>query len=320
MTEKDMMERAIMKKISILLVIVMLVSCLLCFTGCSEYTRDNSNEWQTKFDITHPNLAGAGDSEATANDTGWYSTLIDDFNSWDTSTWACSPEGNRVDGYWCDEMVNITDGKAVITSKNITNNTHKDCKCPENGLFTSGIETRYFNDKGDSIALFEQAFGYFEVRVQLPKSGGMWSAFWLQTENMRNVGNKGVDGSEIDVYESSFYNTKQSNVGHAIHYDGYDPKHHKCGDTVRDTGKNLYDGYHTFAVKWTPDEYVFYVDNEPTWATDFGGVSKVPAFLRLTCEIKPNGTGPYGQKLGEFDDNSEFIIDYVKVYQNKNYL
>ena len=61
-----------------------------------------------------------------------------------------------------------------------------------------------------------------------------------------------------------------------------------------------------------------------TWATDDGGVSKVKEFLRLTVEIDAgDGWGPHGQKIGQFDDSNsndtDFLVDYVKVWQNENY-
>lgn len=288
-------------------------------SGCNkEYTRDNGDEWKTKFDTTAPDLTNAGEGETAANQAGWFLTLNEEFDG-DTlpELFAPSPHGLRNTEYWCDQMVSLRDGNAVIAAAYDDNHQCDVCGAVK-GEFTSGIETRKMVD-GKSVSLFEQAFGYFEARVKLPQSGGMWSAFWLQSEGQGNLGFGGEDGTEIDIYESSFYNTNRTQMGHALHYDGYDPKHHKCQDTIRDTGIDLYDGYHTFALKWTPEEYVFYVDGQVQWASDFGGVSKVPAFLRLTNEVRPGKTGPYGQRLGDFE-SGEFLVDWVRVYQNVNYL
>ena len=68
----------------------------------------------------------------------------------------------------------------------------------------------------------------------------------------------------------------------------------------------------------------FYIDGEPTWATSDGDVSRVKEFLRLTVEIDAGDEyGPHGQKIGQFshnnNDNEDFLIDYVKVWQNENY-
>ena len=111
-------------------------------------------------------------------------------------------------------------------------------------------------------------------------------------------------------------------MGHALLWDGYSG-HGKVEDFITPLEQNLYDGYHTFALKWTPEYYVFYIDGQPTWATDAGGVSKVREFLRLTVEIDAgNEWGPHGKNIGSFDDRisaDDFMIDYVKVLQNEEF-
>ena len=70
-----------------------------------------------------------------------------------------------------------------------------------------------------------------------------------------------------------------------MHYDAYDAPWYRSGGQVRDVGYDLYDGeYHTYALWWSPDKYVFYVDGKSVWTTDYAGVSKVPEFMRLTVE------------------------------------
>ena len=283
-----------------------------------EYRRDRSNAWKEKFDFSLPVLDSAGQGVSSANAQGWYLTLSEDFDGNALPPlFSPSLHGLRATEYWCDQMVSVKDSCAVIAARRETAHDCPVCKARA-GDFTGGIETcKKVN--GKSVPLFEQAFGYFEARVKLPASGGMWSAFWLQSESVRQVGFGGEDGTEIDIYESSFYRTGRTKMGHALHFDGYHPAHHKCMDTVRDTGTDLYSGWHTFALKWTPNEYVFYIDGRADWASDFGGVSKVPAYLRFTNEIRPQKVGPYGQRLGKFDGGT-FYIDWVHVYQNINYL
>lgn len=310
-------------------------------SGCSKKDDDS---WKTdeRYDLSVPVL----------NQDGWYLVFEDDFNGnalneniifgekytgsreiWTTSPhairWASNNDSKPEQAcWWCPEMVEIKDSNAVIHSRYEDNHV---CNgdCPQQGRFTSGIETRLISgdnndNKGtDDTLLFAQAFGYFECRVKLPKSQGLWSAFWLQSSNMRKVGNDGEDGTEIDVYESAFLNSKKSRMGHALLWDGYG-KNGKVADYIGNLEQNLYDGYHTFALKWTPEYYVYYIDGKATWATDAGGVSKVKEFLRLTVEIDAgDGFGPHGQKIGKFshnnEDNDDFLIDYVKVWQNENY-
>ncbi len=330
-----------MKKFLCCFLIGTIVTGMLMFYGCSKKEDDS---WKTndKYDLSVPVL----------NEDGWYMVFEDDFNgnalnegitfgekyTGNGEIWTTSPHAVRWKSdndkkpeqscWWCPEMVEVKDSNAVIHSRYEDNHI---CNgdCPKQGRFTSGIETRLItgdnnDNKGTSdTMLFDQAFGYFECRVKLPKSQGLWSAFWLQSSNMRKVGNDGEDGTEIDVYESAFLNSKSSRMGHALLWDGYG-KDGRVADYIGELKQDLYDGYHTFALKWTPDYYVYYIDGKATWATDEGGVSKVKEFLRLTVEIDAgDGWGPHGQKIGKFshnnEENDDFLIDYVKVWQNENY-
>ncbi|MDE6565825.1 MAG: glycoside hydrolase family 16 protein, partial [Clostridia bacterium] len=303
--------------VSIFVAFLVLFVMLICLSGC-EYKTFKGGGWKNKFDISNPNLELAGDSVTTANSSGWYSTMIEDFDSQDSIKNLWQPVENvlRNEEYWCDKMVNVKNGQVEILAEKLDNHVCDNCFDKSN-YYTSGIITCR-SENGKRVPTFEQAFGYFEAKVKFPNSDGMWSAFWLQTTSQGQIGNGGRDGAEIDIYESSFWN-KKDYVGHCIHYDGYGSKH-RAGQATHSVGKDLYDGYHTFGLKWTPNEYVFYVDGVAVWATDFGGVCQVPAYIMLTNEIRQKAKyGPYGQKLGEFTGGT-FYIDYVKVYQNVNYL
>ncbi|MDE5983753.1 MAG: glycoside hydrolase family 16 protein [Eubacterium sp.] len=329
-----------MKKFVYLSIITVIIISIALLFGCS---KKPDMSWKDKgYDLSVPVLG----------EDGWYMVFEDDFEGtalnenisfgdrydgskeiWTTSPhairWKSNDENKPEQAcWWCPEMVEVKDSNAIIHSRYEDNHT---CNgdCPASGRFTSGIETRIIsgdnnNNKGtEDTMLFSQAFGYFECRVKIPNSDGLWSAFWLQSSNQRKVGNEGEDGTEIDVYESAFIKSKNSKMGHALLWDGYGSDS-KVDDYIGDIEQDLYDGYHTYALKWTPEYYVFYIDGQPTWATDGGNVSKVKEFLRLTVEIDAgDGWGPHGQKIGQFShnnaDNEDFMIDYVKVWQNENY-
>lgn len=330
-----------MKKFIIFALVCSLVCAVGLLCGCSKKDDDS---WKTneKYDLSVPVL----------NEDGWYLVFEDNFDgnalnenivfgdkyTGNKEIWTTSPHAVRWQSdndkkpeqacYWCPEMVEVKDSNVIIHSRYEDNHT---CSgdCPSAARFTCGIETRRIdgdnnNNKGTAdTLLFSQAFGYFECRAKIPASQGLWSAFWLQSSNMRKVGNEGRDGTEIDVFESAFINSKQSKMGHALLWDGY-AKDGKVSDYIGNLEQDLYDGYHTYALKWTPEYYVFYIDGKATWATSDGDVSRVKEFLRLTVEIDAgDGWGPHGQKIGQFshnnEDNDDFMIDYVKVWQNENY-
>lgn len=329
-----------MKKYICLICVAVILAGVAIIAGCS---RKPDMSWKDKgYDLSVPVL----------NEDGWYLVFEDDFDgnalnenivfgeryTGNKEIWTTSPHAVRWESdhkkkpeqacWWCPEMVEVRDSNVIIHSRYEDDHT---CggDCPSSGRFTSGIETRLIsgdnnNNKGtEDTLLFSQAFGYFECRAKLPNSDGLWSAFWLQSSNQRKVGNEGEDGTEIDVFESAFRRSKQSKMGHALLWDGYG-EDSKVEGYIGDLEQDLYDGYHTYALKWTPEYYVFYIDGVATWASNGGNVSKVKEFLRLTVEIDAgDGWGPHGQKIGKFshnnDDNDDFMVDYVRVWQNEDY-
>ena len=309
----------------IALIAICTLLAVVMLTGCNTYGIDKGDEWKMKYDLSNPQLNTDNTSigKENAREDGWYMTMNEEFNEGTMPKyWNPAENCRRNEAYWCDEMIEFRDGNAVI--KAVVDDNHKNtCKhkgCgTEHNRITSGIITcRTEDNKRTDDMLFSQAFGYYEVRCKVPNSDGIWSAFWLQTPTMGNIGNKGEDGAEIDIFESNFFR-RPNHVGSCVHYDGYKGEHRSLG-AVHEVPTNTYEGYHTYGLKWTPNEYVFYYDGEPTWATDYDGVCKVPAFLMLTSELRDEGiSGPYGDRLGKFSGNAEFLVDYVRVYQNTNY-
>lgn len=286
-----------------------LIVIFVCFTG---FKTDK------EFDTSLPDL----------DDGSWTETFHTDFTEIENmeqlyeAKWAPAQHGLRNVEYWCEQMIDFSDEGLIIHSERQTDHECDVCGASE-GIFTSGIDTRIKTDDSSEI-LFSQAYGYFEATVIVPRGTGMWSAFWLQSDYVGKVGHKGKDGSEIDIYESSFMRENPTKTGQAIHYDAYNAPWYRSNGNVADMKYDLYDGQpHKYALKWAPDEYVIYVDDTPVWASNYGGVSQVPEFLRLTVEIRPEQWGPYSQQIGDFvnhsDGTNDFIIKEVKVYQNKNY-
>lgn len=330
-----------LKKTAVLIIAAALIVTVgIMLSSCSK-KQDESWKTDESYDLSVPVLG----------DDGWYLVFEDDFDgnslnenikfgekyTGSREIWTTSPHAIRWESndekkpsqacYWCPETVEIKNSALVIHSRYESDHIC-DGDCPKEGRFTGGIESRKIvgdnnNNKGtNDEMLFSQAYGYFEVKAKFPNSQGLWSAFWLQSSNMRKVGNEGRDGTEIDVFESAFINAKGSQMGHALLWDGYGDDA-KSSPYITRLEQKLYDGWHTYALKWTPDYYVFCIDGTATWATRDGGVSRVKEFLRLTVEIDAgDGWGPHGQKIGQFDDSApadDFTVDYVKVYQNSSF-
>lgn len=155
---------------------------------------------------------------------------------------------------------------------------------------------------------FQQRYGYFEMRAQMQTQEGFWSAFWAMPAAPHKIGgieHGGMDGSEIDIFEK---NTLADSIVHNLHWNGYG-EHHKS-DGKRSTIAGVTNGFHTFSLLWTPDEYIFYVDGKQTWQTTAGGVSQVPVYLLISSE-----TGDWGGDITKASLPDEWLVDYVRAWQ-----
>jgi beta-glucanase (GH16 family) len=156
---------------------------------------------------------------------------------------------------------------------------------------------------------FEPLYGYFECRVRLQTQPGHWAAFWLQSPTYgKAIGDLAASGAEIDIFEylTSFGDSLQ----HTLHWDGYGADHKSAKAAAPVAG--LRQGWHTIGFLWTPDEYVFYVDGKETWRMR-DAVSRHTEYIILSLEV-----GPWAGDIAKAALPDAFLVDYVRVYQNRN--
>lgn len=243
--------------------------------------------------------------------------------NWSVPWW----ETERKGGYWHEDMIKVEDGNLVITT----------------AYMEEPLENYYIDKWGDEIDFkeykpgwytgclsskgkFTQCYGYFECRAILPKSTGMWSAFWMMNDMVGNVDGTGMDGTEVDIFESMFYKDNWWGAGGAvvsgIVYDGYgtDMKNDSIGKWF---ANNPYEEFNTYGLEWNENEYIFYINGIETGRLSTGGVSRNPEHLLISCEVAGSdgvafadrhGTGKISMKPG---DTAEFIVDYVRTYRYK---
>lgn len=206
----------------------------------------------------------------------------------DETKWNLPEEGNRKGGNWSPRSISL-DGRGHLL---IT--TFKD----GDRYFTGGINTK---------GKFERAYGFYICRAKFQRQPGHWSAFWLYDEvSTKRVGDDGRDGTEIDIMEKP---TRDEVVPHTLHWDvELYPRHGRATRSVEFPG--VMDGFHTFAVWWTPDEYIFYIDGVETWRTSAGGVCRTPLYVFVSDEI-----GRWGGDIRLAQLPDVFTVDYVRVYE-----
>lgn len=302
-----------------------------------------------------PNLVKPAAETEFQPGNDWQLVFEDNFDGeqLDTTKWhyGYAEEGVRRGGYWVDDAVMVQDGNLIIRT-----NYREDGKFGP-GWYTGTVETSKSTYKSPNGAVespdfkgFSAQYGYFEVRCQVPRSVGIWSAFWLMPDSnfKTDVPGGGDDGAEIDIFESPFMYvpTYKQTVSHAVHIDGY-------GDELKSSGsrqqfvRNLYNEFHTFALEWNETEYIFYVDGMETWRNSktvkeadvdadgnpYDTVAHCMEYMILSVEVggsEIDGVVTPGKVLedgeivdhwsgnpekNEKDQNYDFIVDYVKVYQ-----
>ena len=244
--------------------------------------------------------------------TGYTLTFCDEFDgsAVDTDKWNTPAQnGIRKGGYWSMDQCRVEDGNLIIKTE-----------YKPDGKYGAGWYTGSLLTTGT----FEQAFGYYECRCILPKGQGLWSAFWINCAGTGKVNGTGELGSEIDVFESPFgYKTGRDSwkVTSNIHYNGYELQTRYKNVVISALDNDPYENYNTYGVLWTEDEYIFYINGHEVGRTSYGGVSKVPEYIILSCEVDGAASVPTFGWSGDIRRNSagqdftaEFIVDYVRVY------
>ena len=217
----------------------------------------------------------------------WKLVFADEFDGeqLDPAKWEILGDWKRRDGFWT-KSESYLDGKGHLVLR-----TRQ-----EGERFVCGA----VRTKGK----FEHGYGYWVARCKLPTQPGHWPAFWLMSDGVGRVGDDGRDGTEIDIAEFPW---RDGRTTMNLHWDGYGKEHKSAGTKV--TIPAITNGFHTFALNWTPTNYTFYVNGEVVWQSAAGGVSQVPEFIKLTEEI-----GEWAGKIREAKLPDYFVVDYVRVY------
>jgi beta-glucanase (GH16 family) len=229
----------------------------------------------------------------TIEKKGWTLTFHDEFdgNTLDRKKWIDSYPGNErthsnnEQQYYAEDGWEVKDGILRFKAE----------KRAMGGMpYTSGMVSSY--------GKFAQEYGWFEIRAKFPKGKGMWPAFWLLPETK-------AWPPEIDVLE--ILGHEPDKVYMTNHWKNADGKHEYKGDSWK--GLDFSADFHTFALEWSPDAIVWYVDDVERYRTT-ANVPHEPMYILANLAV--GGDWP-----GMPDDATPFPgymdIDYIRVYKKK---
>ena len=180
---------------------------------------------------------------------------------------------------------------------------------------------------------FMHKFGYYEIRCKLPKNDGWHAAFWLQAPGIGSHPNPEYAGVEIDVMENYLQATKNEIIC-GVGYNGYGKDsvwpghfHFQYEETA--------DGWHTYAVDWCKDGYIFYADGKEVGrqmspevpvsqveefilvSTECHGYNRVFANTATNASHAGDALYWHGEAVEALKNAvlpDEFIVDYVRVF------
>lgn len=238
-----------------------------------------------------PPQGPVSDQKFSIEGSGYKLVWEDEFNgnALDSAKWKVRGRGKRAVSYVDDRAVKVEDGylKLFALRENDT-------------LWASAVGTQ---------GLFMSKYGYYECRAQVQKSpGGVWAAFWIQSQDIAKGEDPAVYGAEIDIMEC-FRKLGADIVSHNVHW-AYGPNQ-KSTRGMQSYLKGLGEGFHTFSLEWLPDRYIFYVDGYKFYEVTTG-ISAIEEYMILSMEY-PNNLEETAKSI--FPD--VFIVDYVRVYQKK---
>lgn len=229
---------------------------------------------------------------------------VPDPTKWDRPEYNRRQNPNGPDGWWSREDSYI-DGKGnlVIQVRKIPN------KNSDTDAFDYSVgAVRTYNK-------FQQLYGRYEIRCELPRQQGWWVAFWMMQGNVGSTANAGIDGSEVDIMEAFGWTDR---INHAIHWDGYGTAHKTVGPTKSAVIPGIRTGYHVYSMDWYPDKYVFFIDGKEVWRTIGGGVCNQPGYIKVTGEISTESwaiNNYWANDPAKATYPDSFKVDYVRVYE-----
>lgn len=224
----------------------------------------------------------------TAESLGYQLVWEDPFDgdALDPAKWAVRGVGPRAVGFVSPEAVEVRDGCLRLHA------FKKDDRILIGAVGTQGrFMTRY---------------GFYECRAQVQRSAGVWAAFWIQSTDIAQGEDPAVYGAEIDILEC-FRKLGPDIVSHNVHW-AYGPNQ-RTTHGMQSYLPGVGEGFHTFALEWTPEKYAFYVDGYKFYEVR-EGLSHIEEYLILSMEL-PSRMEEL--KNAVFPD--VFLVDYVKVYQ-----
>ena len=210
-------------------------------------------------------------------------------------------------GDGCPDLCGWGNNEPQIYTKN--NHTLKD------GFLHIAIrkeDSAYTSTRITTEKKFEFTYGRVEAKAKLPVGKGIWPAIWMLGSNHREVGWPLC--GEIDILE--YVGREPHMVFNSLHTKD---SHGNTINTKKTKVDTIEEGFHIYEADWSPEKIDFYVDGN--LMCSFAPKEKTEAIWPFDQAFYLIVNSAIGGNFGghDIDDSvlpQEFILDYIRVYQN----
>ncbi|HTL55599.1 MAG TPA: glycoside hydrolase family 16 protein [Candidatus Limnocylindrales bacterium] len=237
-------------------------------------------------------VVGQAPAAESPERTGWKLTFHDDFNgtALDTNKWNPNDPWGRERNHELQAYVKnafeVQDGILHIKAQKLSANY-----AGKDRAYTSGMMTTYQK--------FSQEYGRFEIRCRVPQGKGMWPAFWLLPEPLGWP-------PEIDVLEILGHEPTKA---YMTHHFRDEKKHQSHGGSW--VGPDFSAGFHDFAVEWSPQAIVWFVDGTERFRSE-QHIPHTKMYMLVNLAVGGDWPGaPNEQTLLP----AALDVDYVRAYE-----
>lgn len=161
-------------------------------------------------------------------------------------------------------------------------------------------------------------YGYFEARINLPSGKGTWPAYWMMPCNVDWSTNGWPRCGEIDIMEEVGANPDY--VSSSLHTENYN--HTKGTQKTHEMYCAGAEGsFHIYALEWTEDEIITYVDGKVQLRATRASMGADHASWPFHYAFYPILNLAWGGDWGGYkgvDDSALPVtmkIDYVRIFQ-----
>jgi beta-glucanase (GH16 family) len=197
----------------------------------------------------------------------------------------------------------LRDGLLVITAR------------AERFTGSDGIARDYTSARLKTKDRFQQTYGKFEARIQVPRGQGIWPAFWMLGSDIDAV--SWPQCGEIDVMEN--IGREPTIIHGTMHGPGYSGGSGLGMSAPSPDGKPFADAFHVFAIEWEPGEVRWFLDGRQYFSRK---PSDLPSGTRwvfnhdffLLLNVAVGGAWP-GNPDATTTFPQEMKVDYVRAYK-----